>query len=220
MKICNVVILTLFLFLVARNQIFAQEKKQEFIISGILAHYSNVGKMSIGDLSGFYTYRVNPGVEAIYMYSVSPNLKLGAGINFQTGENMSWKRDLLRFRYSEISIPLLVRVRIFRFLNKTMNCYSSMGLYTGKLFNVKAEDTDSFGNWKERTRFDSDFFENYSYDNFFTDLQFDLGVSHSVGRIGEISIAPFTKYRQNTTWLEFHKERVHYGIKINYHFKI
>jgi len=32
MKICNVDILTLFLFLVAQNQIFAQEKKQEFII--------------------------------------------------------------------------------------------------------------------------------------------------------------------------------------------
>ncbi len=197
--------------------ISAQEKKHNLIFSGILAHYFNVGKTT-EYMKGFYSYPVDPGIEAIYMYSILPQVKVGTGINLQTGRNMSWERDLLRFHYKEVSIPLQARVDLFRFFKKSMNWFFTIGYYPGKSFDIKAEDTDSGGDWNNRDLATTDI-EKYSTDNFFTDLYFDLGFTQEIGHWGEISISPFVDFRQNTTWMEYHKDKLHYGIKISYPLK-
>jgi hypothetical protein len=217
MKQIQILFYVLLFSVIGLNQLLGQEKKHSLILSGVLAHYSNVG-YTPDYFNGYYFFPVNPGIEAIYMFSISPHFKLGTGINLQTGRNMSWKRDLRRFHYKEVSIPLQARVDLFRFFKKSMSWFFTIGYNPGISFNIKAESPDSFEYWNE-IKLSASSIQNYSDDNFFTDLYFDLGFTQSIGRFGEFSISPFVDFRQNSTWMDYHKDKHHYGIKISYPLK-
>ncbi len=218
MKVLKAFIFLLLLTITGINQLWGEGKRNNLIFSAVMAHYSNVG-YTPDFFNGYYFYPVDPGAEVIYMYSISSHIKLGTGVNFQSGRNMSWKRTLLRFHFNELSLPFQLKIDLFCLFNHSMIWFFTPGFDIGKAFGIKVEDTNSFDIWQKKIDLKESYIENYSNDTFFSDLYFDLGFTQSIGRFGKISVAPFVSFRQNTTWMEYHKGRTHYGIKISYPLK-
>ncbi len=80
-----------------------------------------------------------------------------------------------------------------------------------------AESPNSSDSWLDITR--SDQFQKYSNDEYFIDVYFDAGYTISLAKLGDYSLAPFFKYRVNSTWLNTYQEKAHWGIKFIYSFK-
>lgn len=211
------VIFLLFIFLFSTNLLWGQEKKNSITVSGAIAHYIKIEDFNVTPFDGYYVFPLSPGAELIYSRQIFPKLDLCTGLSFQkvrVSSNVDISYDyILRFRYNELSIPLLLR-RFFTLKNQNL-WYISLGVYNGKQMNIISEYPERVGwkNWGEIKTI-----ANYSNDHFFTDIYFDIGYSKSHSW-GDLSIAPFFKYRINPTWLNTYQNRINWGVKLIYSLK-
>ncbi len=194
-----------------------QEKKNSFQLTGIITHYINNEKYQLnGAVPGYYEFSVDPGFEILYLRSLSNTISFGTGFNYQKGRVASYLSGLRRFHFNEVSLPLLLQTtHTFKAKNKL---FISPGTYIGVVSNIVAESPDKNGNWQIYTDFWYPIEKN-SDDIFFVDLYFDVGYGRLLTNNSEISIAPYIKYRLNTTWLNLHEKRFIFGIKLSYSIK-
>lgn len=195
------------------SSVMAQEKKNSLTASGIAVKYRSIEDKDYNwDRHHGYYGVPRPGVELVYMRAISRGFKLGTGITYQRGKASSYVNDRERiFKFNDVCFLLLLK----KYFNiKTYNhLYFTTGIYFGKTKNIKAFWPNSFGwqPWK-----DYNLIENYSDDINYSDLYFDFGYHTSLKKTLTFSFAPFLKYRLNPTWLNYHQNKLHYGIKVNY----
>lgn len=210
-------IIALIILLLFSNQIWSQTGNNNIRIGGILTHYINNEKYKLnGPFEGYYTYTINPGIEAVYFKKINVVTMVGSGINFQPGRVSSYMSGLRRFHFNEITVPVILQRNIV--FNEKILCYFSTGIYAGIMQFKKAENPNSAGAWHEWAVTEN--LENYSNDIFLTDLYLDSGYSKSISKSGSISFSAFVKYRINPTWLNYHQKKIHYGIKLNYNLNL
>jgi hypothetical protein len=213
MKQKKIILFLLLSILVGQIHLLGQEKKNTITLGGITAHYINNEKYDlIGPFHGYYKFPVDPGFELLYFRSLSKNIKIGTGLDFQKGRVASYMSGLRRFKFEEISVPIMLQCESM--LNEKNNLFLTMGIYAGKTILLKAASPTSNENWNDYQDFS--IIENYSGDVYFADIYFDAGYSKSITKVGNISIAPFVKYRMNTTWLNYHQKKTQFGLKLIY----
>ena len=204
----------LFVVLFISGPLWGQEKKNSIKLSGIVSHYINNEKYDLnGPFGGYYESSFDPGAEVLFFRKLSENIKIGTGVNYQKGRVASYMSGLRRFQFRELAIPVIIQKDFL--LNKNNRWFLSTGIYSGKMILKKAESPDSFEHWHDFVILDR--IENYSDDVYFADIYFDTGYSRIIS-CGELSVAPFAKYRINTTWLNYHQKELSYGIKLNFIF--
>lgn len=193
-----------------------EEKKNNLTISGILARYISIEDQEYDwDRHEGYHRGPSPGIEFIYMRSLGNGFELGTGINYQLGFVSSYINDhQRRFKFNDLGVPVLLK-KNFK-INGHDHWYCTTGFYFGKSTNVKIERPTSPG---FRPVPDITLTDYYSENINYSDVYFDLGYHTSLQKPGVFSFAPFLKYRINSTWLNYHQNKFHFGIKINYSLK-
>lgn len=213
----TILLLIIPVFICLTTALSAQEKKNSISANGSLTHYIGIDDFKTDSYEGYYKFPLSPGVELTYSRQIFPRIELSTGINFQrvhVASNVHISYDyLLRFRYNELSIPLLLKISFpLKMQNKW---YFTAGDYFGRQAGVIAEVPYSVGwvSWEDKNTI-----AGYSSDHNFNDLYFDAGYSkwHSWG---DIEVAGFFKYRVNTTWLNTYQKKPQLGIKLIYSFK-
>jgi hypothetical protein len=190
--------------------ISAQEKKNEITISGIIIHYQGAGYKI--DYNGYYKFPIDPGIELLYFRRLSKSFSFGTGFNFQKGRIASSNIFLSRFKFEEISIPLIF-TKDFTFNSKSGLCLST-GLYSGKILLLNAEHEGHLDYWDKWD--DLKYIPNYSNDVLFIDVYFSTGFFYTFSKRNKLSLNPFFKYRVNRTWFNDYEKKFHYGIKLSY----
>jgi hypothetical protein len=202
---------------IGSGHLCGQQKKNTISISGIVAHFINNEKYHlIYPFSGYYESKIDPGIEMLFFRSITNNTKIGIGFNFQKGRVASYMSGLRRFNFDEISIPAILQTGFT--IKEKNRCFLTAGVYGGKTILKKYASPDRFENWNDSKDFK--YLENYSDDLYYMDIYFDIGYSRSLGKGSDLSLAPFIKHRANTTWLNYHQQKVHFGAKLIYSFKI
>ncbi len=217
MKQIKKIIFLLLVTVIGSNHLWGQAKKNTITVSGIAAHFINNEKYHLnGPEPGYYESKVDPGFEILLLRSLTKNTKIGTGFNFQKGRVASYMSGLRRFNFYDMSVPAILQTGFT--LNEMNRCFFTAGIYGGKTVLQKYASPNNSGTWRDSKDFE--YLENYSDDVYFLDLYFDAGYSRSFSKLGDISLAPFVKYRTNSTWLNYHQDKVHYGIKLSYSFKL
>jgi len=207
----------LFNLIIIGSNLFAQNRIDNIKISVSFAHYFNVEERQlINTFPGYYENSFDPGFELLYNFNIKERFYFGTGLNYQYGRNASYIHALRRFNFSELSIPVVFSLGITT--NKKSGLLMSVGFYLGKIIKIKTQNPSSGGEWIEGDI--TEYVENYSDDNTFLDLYTDIGYFHNIFKKDIISITPFLNYRLNTTWLNYHQQRIHVGIKLNYLFNL
>ncbi len=205
---------TMLAIILFATTLWGQEKKNSFQLTGIAAHY--IHKQNYHeDTWGYYTYPVDPGFEILYFRKIRETVYIGAGYNYQTGRIASVVDFIMRFQFSEQSLPIVIR-KEFSPKGKTY-WFACSGFYFGRNKTTRAESLKKNGNWSPP--FDMELVANYYDDNSFIDFYIDTGYCYSLNNWSEISTSVFLKYRINKTWLNYHESRTHYGIKLSYNLK-
>ncbi len=215
MKKFKLEIIAVLVILLIPASLWGQDKKNNITVSGILARYISVEDQEYNwDRHGGYHGRPSPGAELVYMRSMGSGFELGTGLYYQLGFVSSYiNNSEKRFKFNDVSFPVLLK-KYFK-IKYYDHLYLTTGIYFGKTTNVKSEWPNSFG-WQTYPNYKV---ENYSDDIVFSDVYFDFGYHTSLQKTGVFSIAPFCKYRINPTWLNYHQNKFHFGIKINYSLK-
>lgn len=204
------------------SMLFGQEKKNSIAVNVSMAHYVNIDdfkNQQYGSYESGYKYPFSPGLELMVQRKFLNYLELGSGISFQTSKfqshvNISYGY-IHRFQCTEISIPLMTKIY---FSSKNNSCFFiSMGMYNGLQVGVNSRFPQSVGwtEWKELEKI-----AGYSDDRYFTDTYSDFGYSWRLNGKEGISLLSFINYRINATWLNTYQERIHWGVKASYQFKI
>ncbi len=205
------------LFLFVSILLFAQEKKNSITISGIAVHYENYEERDlIEPFEGYYENAISPGMECLYSRQISNTISISSGFNYIYGRNSSYISEPTRFRFHEISLPILLKAN---FLDREKGVFSiSTGLYLGRTLGIIAELPSKDEKWTEELFYE--YLEGYSDDVNFMDLYFDVGYSIKLHNGNTINLNPFLKYRANKTWLSTHQKETQYGLKLSYSFKL
>lgn len=205
------------LFLFVSILLFAQEKKNSITITGIAAHYENYEERDlIGPFKGYYEDAISPGMECLYSRQISNTISIRSGFNYIYGKNSSYISEPTRFRFHEISLPILLKAN---FLHREKGVFSiSTGLYLGRTLNIKIEVPGKYEDWHKP--YNPESLDGYSDDVNFMDLYFDVGYSIKLHNGNTINLNPFLKYRANKTWLSTHQKETQYGLKFSYSFKL
>lgn len=187
----------------------AQESKSSLVLSGALAHYERTDKSV--NVIGFYKYPVDPGLELLYQYQLGSTFFLSAGFNYQIGRVANWEGPVDRFRFGEMSLPLIGKLK-FSSYNKT-NLFATMGFFYGKMVYVDWESPAKGNEW---ANVDKKYNEHYSNDDSFADIMIGMGISFTIFHQNEFAITPYLKYRVNDNWINYARHNISYGIKISY----
>lgn len=190
----------------------AQEGKSALIISGALAHFSRTGENASSN--GFYQFPVDPGLSVFYQYQIGKKYFLSSGISYQMGRLATHDGYMDRFRFGEISVPLMLKRNLVHW-NKT-EFFMTIGISYGEMIHLDFESYGS-GGWQDVPR---KYDERYSEEDSFTDLLFNPGISFHVNQKTIVEIAPFLKYRVNDNWMEYARGNRYYGLMINYKFNL
>lgn len=214
MKQIKIIICLLLVVVSGSNHLFGQEKKNVIVFGSMVTRFSNIElhNWNFSSFYGYYEHPTGPGIEAIYYRCLTPNTRIGSGLNWQHGRvasDISWLR---RFRFDEVGVPLVFQTGFTFYRNYRF--FLTTGFVFGDIVHINAESPDKGENWHDYDNFDSA--EKNSNDTFFVDYYLDAGFSRTIFKQNEISIAPFLKYRTNTTWLNLHEKRFMYGIKLTY----
>ena len=181
--------LQLIFFLSLCNITWGQEKKNTISISGIAAHFVNNEKYHlIGPFHGYYESKIDPGIEILFLRSITNNTKIGTGFNFQEGRVASYMSGLRRFNFDEVSIPAILQTGFT--IKEKNRCFLTAGVYGGKTILKKYGSPDNSENWRDYTTDFKDL-ENYSDDVYYMDIYFDMGYSISFGKGSNLALAPF-----------------------------
>lgn len=205
------------IFLLISLFIYPQEKKKSIQISGILIHYQNKEvKHLVGPFEGYYENEASPGIECLYIRQIAKSISIGTGVGYNFGKSSSYFVTPTRFRFKELTIPLLLNFNFFEHKSGFLNF--NAGLYFGRTCNIRAELPSKYDRWTEELYYE--YLEGYSEDVNFIDLYFSLGYSIKLNAEKDVHVSPFIKYRANKIWLNTHQKEAQYGIKLSYSFKI
>jgi hypothetical protein len=195
------------------TSLWGQEKKNSLTVGVIAASFISVEDREFeGDRYPGYYRCPSPGIELVYMRAISEGFELGTGINYQLGFVSSYiNYHERRFKFNDICFPLLFK-KYFK-IRDYDHLYVTTGIYFGRTKNIKIEYPVSSG-WIPWPYYST--VENYSDDVRYSDLYVDLGYHTSSKKTFTFSFAPFFKYRINPTWLNYHQNKFHFGIKLNY----
>lgn len=193
----------------------AQEKKQSISFNGILSHYMKAEDSYLGLEHGYYFYPITPGIELLYKLKLNNKLVLGLGINYQFGRNASNVSGPRRFKFQELSIPVILQKE---FTLNGKNWHLTTGIYGGKLIKLIAEHPNKYWEWREWSDYST--LELYSEDEIFIDIYLDIQKQIYSWKKSRLLVAPYTSFRINTTWLTNYQKKLHYGLKISYELKV
>lgn len=207
-KILNFSLISVLVLLLPRP-LYAQLSKSSFIIGGALTHYDRSGKFT--DITGFYKYPVDPGVELLYQYQVSNTFFIDAGINYQLGRIANWEGQVDRFRFGEVSVPLMCKLEFAQSYKK--NFFGVMGFSLGKMVYVDWESPAKGNEWDN---VDKGYDNHYSGKDSFVDLLFGLGLSIPTFHHNEFAAIPYLKYRVKDNWIGYARDNFFYGLKFSY----
>jgi hypothetical protein len=192
-----------------------QDSRSSLVFSGSLMH--QIGKQNelvTSDANGihdYYSFPLNPGLGIFYQYQISNKNYILSGVNYQWCHIATTELFIVRFRYSELSIPVYIKHYFLK--TEEIGLYSSLGLSFGRM---KLQACESHGRNYEWGNLDTKYLPNYSDKNSFADLIFNTGVllpkSH-------IEIEPAIGYRMKDNWMGFYRHRFFYGLSINYQLK-
>lgn len=206
----------LLLIIIESNCIWAREKKNMIEFGSMVTRYTDIELRNFHEsFYGYYEHPVGLGIEAIYYRCLTPNTRIGSGLNWQHGRVASLISGFRRFRFDEVGVPFVFQTG-FSF-SRNYRFFFTTGVVFGDVVHITAEAMGKYEDWHAYDNFDST--EKNSNDTFFVDYYLDAGFSRTIFKHNEISIAPFLKSRMNTTWLNLHEERFMYGIKITYSIK-
>jgi len=216
MKSISKELIILFMFLFFYSLVWGQGGKYNLRIDGILVQYLKIEEKEFTSVPGYYNFPISPGIEMVLSRNLFNGISIGTGIELQQGNVSSFVNEIQkRFHFTEISIPILIK-KTFP-MNDNVSCYFSTGIYLGKMISVRDDYYTSFG-WEKSS--DIQEVDYYSNDKTMSDVYFDFGFSKPLTSKFDVSFSPFLKYRINTTWLNYHFRKVHYGIKINVSLKL
>jgi len=215
----KIILYILFFSIIVSNCLYGQEKKNSISLSGTVAQYFGIQDFGSPKTEDSYHFPISPGAQLIYWREIFSTVELGLGLNYQNIHHQSQlDTDISgyfgsrKFQYEELSIPLVLK-KSFPAKNQN-HWYIILGAYNGKQRNIKLQGYSSPG-WGLR---DYTKVGGYSKDHFFTDLYIDAGYALQLGSLGEISLAPFYKYRINSTWINTYLKKSILGINLNYSF--
>lgn len=204
--------LYLILMLTLYSNVFAQDRGNALIINGTLEHYIPYGRTFQHE--GFYKYPVAPGLSVLYQYQLSPKYFLSSGIVYQMGRVATYINVPNRFRFGEMSVPLILKRVLTEDEHKELSM--SVGIFYGKMIHLNWEAYGS-GGWQDVAR---EYNEHYSEKNIFADLFFSLGITIPVNNGTKFGIEPYLKYRVKDNWMGYDRSEMHLGLMINYKFNL
>lgn len=200
------------LIIISLNTSVFSQKKNSLTVSAIADNYVGIKDQFYDGRNLDYNSIPGPGIELSFMSEIFKGLNIGTGINYQLGLASSYINYYeRRFKFTDICFPLLLRKYIK--IKDYEHLYITTGIYFGKTKNINVDFPGSNG-WNRWPDYST--IENYSDDILFSDMYLDFGYHSSLNKLFTISVAPFFKYRINTTWLNYHQNKFHFGIKINY----
>lgn len=206
-------LLGLLLFMLLTLNMFddvnAQTSKNSLVFGGMLTHFQRSGEKS--DIKGFYNYPVDPGAELLYQYQLSRVFFLSSGFSYQYGRISTWKGARNRFRFGEISVPVMLKLKLIQGDKK--NFFASVGFAYGKMLHLDWESPSSLNEWIDVPR---KYNEHYSNNDSFADLLLGLGMSFPNSHQNEFEIAPYIKCRVKDNWMGYFRNNLYYGLKISY----
>ncbi len=203
-------------FMFIHLSIYSQENKNSIQISGIAIHYQNYEENHlIGPFKGYYDNEISPGIECLFNKQISKSINISTGLSYNFGKNSSYFITPTRFRFQELSIPLLFGGNFLGHKRGFLNFTS--GLFFGKTLNIIAEVPSKYIPWTDLTFYED--LEGYSDDVNFIDLYLGLGYSIRLNKEKAFNICPFLKYRANKTWLNTHQKETQFGLKLSYSLK-
>lgn len=201
--------LTLLIF----TQISLAQEKNALSFSVVAVHFQNIEEDEFINIpNGYDKFGIGPGLEALYSIPILSRVNFSPGINYLFARNSSYINSPNRFRFQELSIPLLFKFQLFDL--KRSSIQSSVGTYPGMLTKVTCGYYQSGGLWNDSSN--CEYKDGYSNDKHFMDVYFDLGYSFQLNNYHFIEFSPFIKYRVNETWLNYHQEKTQFGIKLSY----
>ena len=217
MKQIKIAVCLLLFTVMGSNSLWGQEKKNMIVFGTMTTRFSNIELHELHQsFYGYYEHPAGSGIEALYYRCLTPNTRIGTGLSWQHGKVASFLSGFLRFRFDEVSVPLLFQTG-FTFC-RNYRFFLTTGLVFGDIVHITTEIMGKYEDWWAYDNFDS--IEKNSNDTFFIDYYLDAGFSRKIFKQNEISIVPFLKNRTNTTWLNLHEKRFMYGIKLTYSIKI
>lgn len=189
------------------------ESRSSLVFSGSFAHYQRSGKSV--NVIGFYNYPVDPGFELLYQYQISSLFFLNVGLNYQFGRIANWEGEVDRFRYGEMSLPFVGKLKFSN--NKKTGLFAIMGFSFGQMVYVDWESPAKGSGWDN---VDKKYNDHYSNDNSFADIMLGMGISFPIFHQNEFAITPIFKYRVNDNWMGYARDNVYYEIKFSYHLNL
>lgn len=195
------------------NSSTAQESKSSLVCGVVGTHFQRTGEKS--DIEGFYNDLLDPGIELLYQYGLTNKLYLSLGFIYQYARLANWKGAESRFRFGEISIPVIAKLKLTN--NEVCYPYGSIGFSYGKMIHP------IWGSPNKGTGWDDDparYFDYYSGKGFFADLLLSFGMSFHLANQNEFSVAPILKYRFKDNWMGHFMKDTFLGININYQLNI
>ena len=200
--------LCLILILAFYTNVYAQEKKDALIVNVTLEHLIRTGR-TFEDL-GFYKNPVAPGISVLYQHQLTPKYFLSSGIVYQMGRLATYDGYVDRFRFGEMSVPLILKRVLSENEHKELSM--SLGAFYGKMIHLDWESPSS-GDWIDVPR---KYDEHYSEKNSFADLFFSLGIYFPNNKGNKIGIEPYLKYRLKDNWMGYARHDLYYGLMVNY----
>jgi hypothetical protein len=205
-------ILVILFLILSSSLIFAQEKKSFVEISGMFAHYSdNSGNINTNSYPSPF---ITPGIEIQYYHLLDGCFWVSSGVGYQYVSLVSDRDEIDKFQFGEISLLLGIELRLFRLKGNSFSL--SSGINGGKFIDFRWTVPSKTG-WHEAPLQNM---SRYSEDNYFSDIYFNLNYQPFVNNRNNLVLSPFIKYRIRDNWINYYLEKVHFGLKIGYRFKL
>jgi hypothetical protein len=187
----------------------AQESKSSLVFGVKGTNFQRTGEKS--DINGFYNDLFDPGMEVLYQYGLSDKLYLSSGLMYQYARLANWKGSRDRFRFGEISIPVIAKLKLTN--NEAWYPYGSIGLSYGKMIHPIWGSPNKGTGWDDNP---AKYFEYYSGKGFFADFLLSFGTNFRLADQNEFSVTPFIKYRFKDNWMGYFMKDFFWGINLNY----
>lgn len=204
-KTILLILFTFFLILRSVGQ------NNEIRISGEISHtVHNKNLSGVPD----YHFLGSKGLELAYFRELDHNWMIGLGGIFQWS---TYYHEIdIRFDCNEIGFGVFLKKSFIHLNDGKLIFSSTLGMYNGIV-----TDTQQFllrsGYW---IRMYNSYLDEESDKKFFSDLYYDIECSIKTGNVGNISFAPFLKYRLKETWVNELYSGFQCGIKLCYTYSL
>jgi hypothetical protein len=199
-----------------------------FILLLLISSHSqaqdNKSKLNINFQSNFFCAKsdyqdsrydkLNPGVEILFELFLFKKVSLSTGANYiysiwnYSMGPVSFFREVAH----EIFIPVLFNAEIKDQLGLTVGIYpgwlvEQKSLYNNKGFHSKWQDVTKYMEYSTNQRFSADLF-------------LGVGYSKPLTKKQSVQLLPFIKYKLSDNWMKEYRNRISFGVKVNWSVRI